>query len=154
MIAKPHLATVTAVASVALGATIAMAPAAQAQEIRHIATSACWSLSPNVVDAPYGGRITTTQWLPTERGHLTVYVEHTASIFGYRTQPRLSWHNLTTGAQGHIGTTSYSNPLGEGASVSNFWTGPGHVRLTMITTSNNRVVTVRSTVCSTTVRVY
>ncbi|HNP57214.1 MAG TPA: hypothetical protein PK331_04420 [Gordonia sp. (in: high G+C Gram-positive bacteria)] len=154
MIAKPLLAAVTAVATLALGATTAIAPTAHAQEIRHIASNACWSISPNVVDAPYRGRITTTQWLPTERGHLTVYIEHTASIFGYRTRPQLAWHNLTSGARGHVGTTAYSNPLGEGASVSNFWTGPGKVHLTMLTTSNNRVVTVRSTVCSTTVRVY
>lgn len=154
MIAKPLLALATAVTATALGTTVSLAPPAHAGEIRHVAKGVCLSISPHVVDNPYSGRITTTQWLPTEHGRLTVHVAQTASVFGYRTRPRLAWHNLTSGARGHIGTTAYSNHWGEGASVSNFWTGPGQVRLTMLTTSNNRLVTVRSTVCSTTVRVY
>ncbi|MFT4201005.1 hypothetical protein [Gordonia sp. (in: high G+C Gram-positive bacteria)] len=152
MITRP--AAVIAATAVALGAVVATAAPAEAKEFRQVAKTVCRGISPNVFDRPYAGRITTTQWLPDERGHVTIYISQSASLFGYQTRPQLAWHNLTTNRRGHASTISYNNPQGEGASFNNIRTGSGRVRLTMYAKSSNWFVKVRSNHCSTVVRVY
>ncbi|MFT3900886.1 MAG: hypothetical protein QM728_11680 [Gordonia sp. (in: high G+C Gram-positive bacteria)] len=144
-----------AVLAAAVGASLATAAPAEAKEIRHVAKVACRGISPNIVDRPYAGRITTTQWLPSERGHVTIYIWQSASLFGYQTRPQLAWHNLTTNRRGHASTISYNSIRGgDGASFNNIRTGAGRVRLTMYAKSSNWFVRVRSSTCATTVRVY
>jgi len=151
MITKPFQAL--AAGAIGLAALTAPAPVAHAYEVRHAAKVVCRGISPNVVDNPYAGRITTTQWLPKEHGRITIYVSQSASLFGYQSRPRLAWHNLTSGQRGHTSTIAYSNREGEGASVISLRTGAGRVKLTMYAKNSNRFVSARSTACATTVRV-
>ncbi|GAB10507.1 hypothetical protein GOARA_057_00310 [Gordonia araii NBRC 100433] len=142
-----------AATAIALAGIAAPAPLAHAGEVRHKTTAICKSISPNVIDNPYAGRITTTQWLPKERGRITVVVAQSKSVFGYQNRPRLAWHNLTTGERGHASTISYSNLNAGAATFINIRTGSGRVTLKLRTYNSNKFWSLRSTACSATVRV-
>ncbi|QKT08271.1 hypothetical protein HUN08_14480 [Gordonia sp. X0973] len=144
---------ISATAALGLAAGIVTAAPAHAQEVRHVARATCKSISPNVVDRPYGARITTTQWMPLESGRVTVYIAQSPSVFGYRTRPHLRWRNLDTGRTGQATTVAYSNQEGAGATFVTVPTGRGRVAMTAYTDSSNPAWSVRSSACSTIVNV-
>ncbi|MFT4200999.1 hypothetical protein [Gordonia sp. (in: high G+C Gram-positive bacteria)] len=145
--------TIAIVAATTAGAALAVAAPAHAEQIRHESIATCNSISPNVVDNPYTGRITTTQWLPNQRGRITVFISQSVSFFGYQTRPTLAWRNLSTGQRGQESTLAHSGLDGGGATFNDLRTGPGRVEIQNFTDSSNFAWTVRTNVCSTIVGV-
>ncbi|HEY5853723.1 MAG TPA: hypothetical protein VIW24_06625 [Aldersonia sp.] len=115
----------------------------------------CLGLSPYIIDQPYAPA---RMWLwQNGPGHANLAVHDVASLWflngGYRTEARLDWRNLDSGAGGTeyaVGNVGYP---GGGAARFDFYPGSGNLEVTLSAYNSHALWGFPTTTCTGTVHV-
>ncbi|GAA1480614.1 hypothetical protein GCM10009624_10540 [Gordonia sinesedis] len=115
-----------------------------------ISTNWCRGLSPNIIDNPYGGNITVTQYTRKGPGVADVGIVASQTFWGYANHMDIRWTNLRTKQRGALRGTQQATGAAGGTMkwFSNVRFGTGPVRIELRPSNQNALWTLPATSCS------
>lgn len=139
---------------VGLGAGVGTADASTYTQLPdgnyQLSTNWCRGISPNIIDNPYGGSITVTQFTRLGPGKADVGIAATQSFWGYANHMDIRWTNLRTHRTGVLRGTQQTTAAAGGSMkwFRNVSFGTGPVRIELRPSNQNALWTLPATTCS------